>query len=206
MLGSDNNGLERRALTSLLSPSPSALNLVTCISQPLPTSLAVRLLRRPQALAAVRPYMTVTFLLRSTAEKAPLSFPESPFSLGTRKSHLYLPPSNWLPAFFIDTSRTNEGTRPEFENLPLQRGWVERGVTNTFQRRTEVGRLIQRYPGTQMGPRPWTASMEVKLLLALVLRRSTCYPTALSSNTQGLKGSGWTSCRQRSSQGPQIES
>jgi hypothetical protein len=39
------------------------------------------------------------------AENPLLSFPASPLPLGTWKSHLYLLPSNWLLAFFIDESR-----------------------------------------------------------------------------------------------------
>lgn len=46
------------------------------------------------------------------------------------------------------------------------------------------------------------ASTVIDLFWALVVRGPTCYPTQLSSDTWGLQGSGWTSCRQRSSSGP----
>lgn len=43
----------------------------------------------------------------SLEEKSPFSFTAPLLPLPTWKSHLYLTPSRWLPAFFINKSRTN---------------------------------------------------------------------------------------------------
>jgi hypothetical protein len=80
--------------------SPSAINLMACISSlcqhPWPSACSGGC--RPNCPEALHD-RSILFTLKH-GRKAPLFFPASLFPLGTRKSHLYLPSSNWPPVLY----------------------------------------------------------------------------------------------------------